>query len=73
MGLDMIGYCKYYRQTVLDEADCFCCPMPWGCQWWSENKLKYKCVYCGRIFLQDNIIHKCKGTLRKRNKKFIIG
>lgn len=33
--------------------------------------MKYQCVYCNRIFKVRNVLHKCKGTLRKHNRKMI--
>lgn len=89
----MIGYCAYYKQTALTEAECSWCAMPWGCVYWRDKEprwcarcgkeipeglkcncakeKKFKCVHCGRTFKYKNIIHRCKGTLRKRRLHFI--
>jgi hypothetical protein len=31
---------------------------------------KYKCLLCGRIFIEKNIPHKCNSGYRKRKFKF---
>lgn len=36
---------------------------------WKLKKIKYKCSYCGRCFI-DKIPHKCNNGFRKRNNKW---